>query len=66
MLQKLKYYGIHSKVLGLFKSYLANRKQTVQLKSHSAQKYLSKWEILKHDIPQGSVLEPLILLCECI
>jgi hypothetical protein len=62
VLQKLKYYGIHSKVLGLFKSHVANSKQTVELKSHSIQKYLPKWEILKHDVPQGSVLEPPIFI----
>jgi hypothetical protein len=39
---------------------LAIRKQRVELKSNSAQNYISKWEIVKHGVLQGSVLGPLL------
>jgi hypothetical protein len=39
---------------------LASRKQRVELKSNSAQNYISKLEIVKHGAPQGLVLGPLL------
>jgi hypothetical protein len=39
---------------------LAGRKQRVELKSNSAQNYLSKWEIVKQGVPHRSLLGPLL------
>jgi hypothetical protein len=56
----LKYYGIEDKILGWFTNYLASRKRRVELKSNSAQNCISKWEIVKHGVPQGLVLGSLV------
>ena len=50
LLSKLKFYGLQSKALQLFKSYLSNRSRYVQIDPHSA----------SCGIPQGSVMGPLL------
>jgi hypothetical protein len=46
-----------------FRSYLTNRKQKVEIKSHNSTHNLaSDWGIWKHGVPQGSILGPLLLL----
>ena len=60
LFQKLKFYGIQVKLLGWFESYLNGRKQRVVLNSHYTQNYFLSWEIVKHWVPQGSVLGPLL------
>ena len=56
-LAKLRYYGIHDTALLLLKSYLNNRKQYVEFED-------TKSEILPItvDVPQGSILEPLLFI----
>ena len=54
---KLKQNGIEGKLLNLFSSYLANRKQRVVLNGME-----SNWEEIKAGVPQGSVLGPLLFL----
>jgi hypothetical protein len=56
LLYKLEYYGIQGKILDWFKSYLVNRKQRVVLKSSKTHNFRSNWEIVKHGVPQGSLL----------
>ena len=57
LLAKLKYYGIRGKAYLLFKSYLSGRRQYI-IVSHCNSSEL----IMKHGVPQGSVLGPLLFL----
>jgi len=44
-------------------SYRTNRKQKVEIKSpNSTHNLVSEWGILKHRVPQGSTLGPLLVL----
>jgi hypothetical protein len=43
-------------------SYLHNRYQKTVIKDKNLNKLFSSWEIIKHEIPQGSVLGPLLFL----
>lgn len=55
MLQKLEYYGIMGRESNLFRSYLTNRKQYVEI--NNSRSFLGDVE---HGVPQGSVLGPLL------
>ena len=57
LLQKLEHYGIRGTALELFKSYLSNRKQYVQI-----DKCQSKTLPITCGVPQGSVLGPLFFI----
>ena len=62
-LSTLPYYGISGKAKLLLESYLQNRYQRVQI----INKYLnsntvSKWTKIKYEVPQGSILGPLLFL----
>ena len=57
LLIKLDYIGIRSHALGLFRSYLFNRFQTVYTNVVFSDK-----AILKCNVPQGSILGPLLFL----
>ena len=44
-------------------SYLNNRRQKVEVKSHNAtQNFFSDWGTLKIGVPQGSILRPLLFI----
>ena len=57
LLDKLKNYGFRGLSNDLLRSYLTGRRQFVQVASESS----SKAEV-KHGVPQGSVLGPLLFL----
>ena len=57
LINKLNYYGIRGTGNNWFKSYLSNRSQYV-----SIQGYDSDIKEIKHGVPQGSVLGPLLFL----
>jgi len=57
LLGKLEHYGIRGKALELFKSYLSERKQYVQINNCKSQT-----RSISCGVPQGSVLGPLLFL----
>ena len=60
---KSHFYGIQGITIDWVKSYLTNRKQKIEIKSpNSTHNLVSVWGILKHRVPQGSILGPLLFL----
>ena len=58
LLHKLNYYGIENNNLSLFKSYLQNREQYVELQNQYSSQYIP----INIGIPQGSILGPLLFI----
>jgi hypothetical protein len=57
LLNKLEYYGIRGTALKWFKSYLSDRMQCTEIGDTQ-----SKLNYIKHGVPQGSILGPLLFL----
>ena len=57
LLRKLTFYGITGIALNLFSSYMQNRKQFVSYDSTG-----SDLGEIKHGVPQGSILGPILFL----
>jgi len=62
LLAKLNFYGITGIAYKLIRSYLVNRYQRVIMKDSKNNKLTSMWEHVKHGVPQGSVMGPLLFL----
>ena len=60
LLAKLERYGIRGTFGALIKSYFMERYQTVVLNNKTNTVNYSNWELVKHGLPQGSILSPLL------
>lgn len=58
LLRKLSYYGLDAGSVALVGSYLVGRRQ----KTFYNGKISSRWEQIRHGVPQGSILGPLLFL----
>ena len=55
-----EFYGVKACTLYWLKSYLHNRKHRVVLQFVNSPNFLSDWEMVRHGVPQGSRLDPLL------
>jgi hypothetical protein len=63
LLAKLYFCGIWSMSEDFFRSYLTNKWRKVEVKSpNSTIFFFSAWGTLKHGVPQGSIVGPLLFI----
>jgi hypothetical protein len=59
---KMNFYGISGTAIKLMTSYLENRHERIIMKDIKFNKVFSKCERVKHGVPRGSILGPLLFL----
>jgi hypothetical protein len=60
---KLHFYGIQGMAAEWFRSYLADRKQKVEIRSSgNTQNFFWNWGTIKHGVTPGSILGPLLFI----
>jgi hypothetical protein len=62
LLLKLNVYGIRNRAGQWFKLYLHDRKQQVEINKPVSNKVYLDWGVIKHRVPEGSILGPLLFL----
>ena len=62
LLARMEFYGIIGLAYNLIRSSLDTRYQKITLKDSKLNKISSSWELMKHGVPQGSILGPLLSL----